>query len=307
MKRWRGPMLKIRNTWFLWIFPLFAVLLSGWLLYDYYREKGMVIRILFEDAAGIQTERTTIRFRGVPIGKVREVYISDDRKNVVAEVILRKGAEQFAVSGSKFVLVTPKIGLQGVSGLETVFEGSYISVLPGSGETRTEFKAQENIASVDPLDDTKPYIVKAKNVESIDVGDPITYRGMKVGSVTRMDLDPDSRRVNMQINVETKFSRIMRANTMIWVKPGVHAKLSLFGGSEITVNSMESIMRGGLEVATPSPAGKLAKAMHAYNLRDNPPEGFTAWSPQLSFQNREGEPVPKPPTPEQKLNKEAFY
>src|SRR5687767_1439296 len=113
----RRPFLTLKNTWFLWIFPLFAAMISGWLLWDYYREHGTVIKILFNDAAGLQAEKTTVRFRGVPIGKVRDVYVSRSKEDVVAEVVLRKDAANFAVEGSAFSLVTPKVTLQGISGL----------------------------------------------------------------------------------------------------------------------------------------------------------------------------------------------
>ncbi len=131
---------------------MFAILISGWLIFDYYNQRGPRIKILFDDAAGIQAEKTKVRFRGVPIGTVADVYISEDQKDVIAEVILRRDARHFAVEGSKFSLVTPKVNFQGITGLETIFEGTYIAVLPGPADAhkKTLFKAQASTSATDP-------------------------------------------------------------------------------------------------------------------------------------------------------------
>ena len=272
----------IKNSWYVWLFPLFAVLISGWLIFDYYNQRGPTVKIMFDDAAGIQVEKTRVKFRGVSIGTVKDVYLSKGEKDVVAEIVLRRDAKRFAVEGSKFSLVTPKVGFQGVSGLETLFDGTYIAVLPGpeDGKQKTEFHAQSNSNATDPLDDTSSYLVETTNVENINPGDAITYRGMKIGSVTRMNLGKDSRTILMQINVENRYVKVVRVNTIFWNKVGVQAKLGLFG-SEIKVNSLDSIMNGGLEIATPSPAGALAKGGHKFSLAPAPPKDYGKWDTSL--------------------------
>src|SRR5688572_27603861 len=114
----------VKHGWYIWLFPVFALAITGWLLADYYSQQGPRLKILFDDAAGVQAERTTVRFRGVVIGTVKDVYISEDQRDVIAEVLLRKDAASFAVEGSKFSLVTPQVNFQGISGLNTLIEGN---------------------------------------------------------------------------------------------------------------------------------------------------------------------------------------
>ncbi len=275
---------KLKDSWYLWLFPVFALLLSGWLVYDYYNQTGPRIKILFDDAAGIQANKTKVRFRGVPIGTVSDVYISEDQKDVVAEVLLRRDARHFAVDGSKFSLVTPKVGFQGISGLETLFEGTYIAVLPGPRDAaeKSVFNAQTNAAATETLDDTSNYLIETANTENINPGDSITFRGMKIGSVTKMNLAKDSRTILIQINVENKYVKVIRTNTIFWSKVGVQAKLGLFG-SDIKVNSLDSIMNGGLELATPNPAGPLAKAGHKFPLFPAAPKEYSKWNTPLEI------------------------
>lgn len=273
---------SISGSWYVWLFPVIAVALTTWLIVDYYRQQGPTIRIYFDDAAGIQAEKTTVRFRGVAIGTVRKILISDDRKDVIAEVELRREARNFAVAGSKFALIMPKINFQGISGLETLFDGTYIDVLPGSvnGEEKLTFKAQTTTTATDPLDDTSAYLLETDNAESVSTGDSVTFRGVKVGSVTKLIMATDGRSVFAQINIENKYVRLVRSNTVFWRKSGVQAKLGLFN-SEIKINSLDAIMNGGVEFATPNEAGAQAKALHKFKLEGNAPKDSGKWNPKL--------------------------
>jgi paraquat-inducible protein B len=279
--RLKSKIERVKTGWYIWLFPLIAVGITGWLFFDYHRERGPLVHIHFEDASGIQPEKTRVLFRGVAVGTVEDVRISEDQKEVVVDVLLHKDAENFAVEGTKFSLVTPHVSFGGISGLDTLFQGAYIAVLPGpvEGASRMDFHAA-NTPSLDPLDDTSPYLIETDSVESISAGDAVTYRGLKVGSVTKFHLNRDARKVAFQINVENRFVRLIRENTVFWRKVGVQAHLSLFG-SEIKLNSMESIMRGGVEFATPSAPGHVAKALHHFELAPTPPKDLGKWNPGL--------------------------
>lgn len=274
---------KVKTGWYIWLFPLFAVGITGWLLYDYYSQQGPRVRISFDDAGGIQPEKTTLRFRGIAIGVVKDVFISEDQKDVVAEVLLRKDAEKFAVEGSKFSLVQPKVGFQGISGLNTLFEGVYIQVLPGDsgGKKKHDFQAQAQTSATDPLDDTSVYFLETDNAESVNAGDSISYRGVKIGSVTKVYFDRPAQSVQMQVNVENKYTRVIRTNTAFWRKAGVQAKLGLFN-SEIKVNSLDTLMNGGIEIATPDQAGARAKFGAKFTLAPSAPKDYQKWRPTLS-------------------------
>ena len=272
----------LRTGWYIWLFPLFAVLISGWLFMDYYRQRGPTIRILFDEASGIQAEKTKVRFRGVPIGVVRNVSISENSKDVVVEVVLRKDADQFAVAGTKFELVAPKVDFSGISGLNTLFEGTYIAALPGpiEGEETFEFKAQSNTGSTDTHDDTSAFLLETSNVESISLGDAVTFRGVKIGKTTKLILTKDARRVHVQINIENRYTRLIRENTAFWQKSAVQAKLGLFNSS-LKISSMDSLLHGGIECFTPSDAQTPAKPMTKFYLGDGPPAGADKWDAKL--------------------------
>jgi len=268
------------KAWYLWLFPLLALAITSYMFYNYYKEQGPRIYISFDDATSIQPEKTTVRFRGVAVGTVEDVAIAEDQKEAVVEVLLRKDAEEFASEGTKFSLVRPKVNFQGVSGLDTLFEGTYIAVFPSKGgRPQKDFKAQA-AAPVNTLDETSAYTVVAEDAESIVSGDSVTYRGMKIGSISKIGLDKGAQSVSVQINIDNKYAYLIRTNTVFWRKVGIQAKLGLFG-SNIKVNSMESIMNGGLQLATPLPPGPPAKAFQKFVLAPAAPKDFVKWKPIL--------------------------
>ncbi|MBL7544527.1 MAG: MCE family protein [Bdellovibrionaceae bacterium] len=269
-------------TWALWLFPVLALAICGWLFYDTFQKRGPTIKIMFNDASGLQAEKTQVRFRGVAIGYVKNIVISEDTKDVVATVALQKEAAQFATAGTKFWMVSPQVTFNGISGLETILEGAYIAAHPGKvgAEERKEFTASTSSEDADSTENTSSYYLEASNVESIGVGDSVTFRGIDVGSVTKVTLNKTAQIAIVQINILNKYTRLVRNNTVFWRKVGIQADLGLFG-SKVKINSLESIMKGGIEFFSPDQVEPKAKAGSRFALNASAPKGSEKWNPVL--------------------------
>ncbi len=273
---------SLKTTWYVWLFPAFAICICGFLLVQYLSQRGPEIIISFEDGANIQAEKTQVRYRGVPIGSVRKIRISEDRRNVLAHVELAKSAKHFAVAGSRFWVVLPKVSLQGVTGLETILEGPYIAVIPGKDDSKfvSEFKGRIGAELDDPQEDTSVYNLETSNVDSVSVGDPVTFRGLRVGTVSKVVLSKTGQKILVQINIQNRYVRLVRDNTVFWRKVAVQANLGLFN-SEVKINSFESMLKGGIEFFTPTAAGAKAKSSQQFTLLDGPPKEWQKWNPSL--------------------------
>ncbi len=271
-----------KNTWYLWFFPVIAVGISAWLFADYFRQHGPTIKLIFDDASSVQPEKTQIRFKGVAIGAVKKVSISGDNQDVVVEALLYKDAKHFAVEGSKFSVIKPKVGFQGISGLETIFEGPYISVHPGQPNAAPKFKFNGTIGgdSTDPLEDTSAYILETDQLTAVTQGDNVSFRGLNVGTVTKVNLSKTGQTLHVQINLENRYVHLVRTNTVFWRKTAVSAKLGLFK-SELKINSFDSMLRGGVEFHTPDIPGPRAKNLDKFRLQAAPPLGVEKWNPVL--------------------------
>lgn len=273
---------SLKSHWYVWLFPIAAILISGWLFADYYKKRGPRITIAFSDGSSLDAEKTRVRFRGVTIGLVKKVTISEDGKDVLAHVNLQKDAEHFAVEGTKFWLVMPKVNLQGISGLETLLQGTYISAVPGSptAEAKTQFKGRLGSENTESLEETSSYTLETPNAESTNPGDAVSFRGMNIGSVSKVTLGKSGQTILVQINIKNAYTRLIRTNSVFWRKVGIQAKLGLFN-SEVKVNSMDSILHGGIEVFTPDPPGEISKAQARFDLSAAPPKDSEKWNPKL--------------------------
>lgn len=273
---------SILSNWYVWLFPIIALLICAWLAKSYFEQKGPQITISFDDGSSLQPGKTKVRYRGVPIGTVESVVLSENGKEVIAHVGLQREAENFAVVGSKFWIVTPKVSFQGISGLETLIEGTYIGVQPGKedADRKVEFKGKIGGETTDALEDTVPYFLETNNANSINEGDAVTFRGLKVGTVTKVTLSKSGQTIVVQINIEGKYVRVIRSNTVFWRKKAVEAKLGLFK-SELNISSMDQLLHGGIDLFTPDPAGEIAKYGSRFPLLADPPEGWEKWNPHF--------------------------
>ena len=108
-------------------------------------------------------------------------------------------------------------------------------------------------------------------------GNGVVYNG-RSGALVK--LSPGAREIRVQINVEKEYVRLIRTNTVFWRKMGISADLGLFG-SKINIGSLESILKGGIALATPDEAGKIANAESTFSLAKEPPKKWEEWAPRL--------------------------
>src|SRR2546421_11276408 len=85
------PKAKVRKQkWsfpIVWIVPLVAAIVAGYLVYNRMQEWGPKITIRFHNGDGLKPGETQIKYRGVPIGEVKQLELSKDKQYV--EVIAR--------------------------------------------------------------------------------------------------------------------------------------------------------------------------------------------------------------------------
>ncbi|MFX6048658.1 MlaD family protein, partial [Acinetobacter baumannii] len=70
---------------------------------------GPTIDVSFRTAEGLVAGKTTVRYKQVDIGLVRQIDLADDGSHVIAKIELRKDASQFASKDSRFWVVRPRI------------------------------------------------------------------------------------------------------------------------------------------------------------------------------------------------------
>src|SRR5256885_15384877 len=92
-----------------WVVPVVAAAIAGWLVYKKVAQAGPLINILFTDGKGLQTDQTAVKYRGVRVGDVRQIWLTEDQQHVQVKVRLDKSAASLARDGSQFWIVRPEI------------------------------------------------------------------------------------------------------------------------------------------------------------------------------------------------------
>lgn len=114
----------------IWIVPFVAIIIGLWLVYDNYTSRGTLITLTMNNAEGIEAGNTSIRSRNVEIGLVQNVQLSEDLSSAVITARIQPQAEALLREDSRFWVVKPRIGREGISGLSTVLSGAYIQLEP---------------------------------------------------------------------------------------------------------------------------------------------------------------------------------
>jgi paraquat-inducible protein B len=249
------PMAKTRpaSNWSaIWVLPLIALLIGGWLAWRAYSEAGIEIQVMFESGDGIQAGKTEVIYKGMPVGKVIALTLdrSEARRGVIATLEMNKEVEARLVTGTRFWLVKPSVTLAGVTGLETLVSGNYIAVSPGEGEPSREFTA---LPEAPPLADDVPGLhltLKAERLGSLNKDSPVFYKQIQVGRVKSFALAENQSTVEVKVFIQPEYASLVRKHTRFWNASGISVDAGL-SGLKVRTESLASIVAGGIAFATP--------------------------------------------------------
>jgi paraquat-inducible protein B len=275
-----------------WVVPLAALAVGGWMVWREFRHRGPEITIDFADGAGVEPDKTTLRYKGVSVGTVTAVDLKPDLRGVQVRLRLDKTATSLAREDSRFWIVHPEIGFTGVRGLETLLTGAKIHVRPGDGAPATHFQGLDDIPPPENITAGRAFMLRSDRLGSLSPGAPVFYREVKVGAVETSRLADDAASVLIRIRVETPYVELVRTNSRFWNTGGASFKVSLLG-AEFKTTSLESLFAGGVAFATPE--GELAPVASeggTFTLSHEAEKDWLKWQPRIKIQPTEESPSP---------------
>ncbi|MEX6502460.1 PqiB family protein [Pseudomonas zhanjiangensis] len=236
----------------IWVLPLLALLIGGWLGWRAYSQAGVEIQVIFKSGEGIQAGKTEVIYKGMSIGKVKALALdsSEEQRGVVATVEISKDMQESLRAGTRFWLVKPSVSLAGITGLETLVSGNYITLSPGEGEPSRRFTA---LAEAPPLSDSEPGLhltLKADRLGSLGRDSPVFYKQVQVGRVKSYALAEDQSTVEIKIFINPLYAHLVRKHTRFWNASGITINAGL-SGFKLRSESLASIVAGGIAFATP--------------------------------------------------------
>ncbi|HIP81755.1 MAG TPA: MCE family protein [Leucothrix mucor] len=242
----------------IWIIPITAALIGGWLVFKYYSERGTFITITFDQASGIEAKKTPIRYKNVEIGKVRKLRLSSDltKAKVTAE-IYPEMAEHLSAN-TRFWVVKPRLTFQGISGLDTLLSGVYIGMDPGEllndedkpDDLQNEYSGLATPPTITTGEKGTALTLNTNNLGSLDVGSPLYYHKINVGEVTGYRLNKENDSVDISIYVHSPYHEKIKTNSRFWNVSGLELELTA-GGVTARLESLTSLLIGGIAFDTP--------------------------------------------------------
>jgi paraquat-inducible protein B len=246
-----------RSRWRLqivWLVPILAVVIGGWLAVKAAIEKGPTISISFATADGLEAGKTKIKFKNVDIGVVKSVTLTPDHERVLASADINKNATDMLVDSTRFWVVRPRISGGSVSGISTLLSGSYIEMDVGKSKTgRRDFVGLEVPPVISSDVPGREFVLKSTNMGSLDVGAPIYFRRLQVGQISGYKLDPDGHGVTLRVFINAPYDKFVLEDTRFWHASGVDVTVNS-SGVQVNTQSLVSILIGGVAFESPPTA-----------------------------------------------------
>ena len=278
------PKARIEKNWktyLIWLVPIAALALAGWFIYSNLFTGGPTLHIYFDNAAGLQKGKSSLKYRGADIGNVTKLRLTKDHQRVEVVVELNRSAESVARAGSRFWIVKPEVGVQQITGLRTIVSGDYITVEPGPGDFQDHFDGLADAPVVEP-EGMLRIVLLAEKTGSLRARTPVFYRGVQVGEVFNLDLGHESQTIHITVDIRKRYAPLVRMNSKFWSAGGIHANISL-SGLNIAAQSLETLVSGGIAFATPDTAEKEAPRGTEFRLYDKPEDAWLGWSPAIEL------------------------
>lgn len=272
-RKWNFPVV--------WVVPVVAAIVAGYLIYDRVHAYGPMITITFKDASGLRIDQTPIKYRGVLLGVVTALELSGNREYVLVKARLRRSTASVAREGTVFWIVRPEVGVGSITGLGTVITGPQIEALPGAGMPKSEFVGREG-PPVTLERKGRRIVLLSAHLGSLKLGSPVTYRGIEVGAVQDSRLGADATTVNIHVLIKQRYANLIRKGTKFWDVSGIDMRVGLFRGLEINMESLRTLMAGGIAFSTPDdPKDGPAKDGTVYTLHEKPRKEWLQWAPKI--------------------------
>ena len=213
-------------------------------------EVGIKGLIHFSTGKGLAEEATKIIYQGVQVGLVRKISLAEDLNGVDAHVIFDPKIEHMLNDGTRFWKVGAKFSMKGVSNVDTMLFGEYITFKPGKGEPTTQFSATNESPLMDSSIPGLHVTLTTPVLGSISEGSEIFYRKIPIGEVKSYAFSKESSEVLINLFIKPEAAKYINKETKFYNSSGIAMKASFAQGLKVQTESLSSIMSGGISIAT---------------------------------------------------------
>ncbi|MCK3657426.1 hypothetical protein A4G18_01485 [Pasteurellaceae bacterium Pebbles2] len=233
-----------------WLLPIIAFIIGATLFYQIIKEQGETIHITFSSGDGLVANKTQIRYQGLQIGLVKKVNFTDDLKQVEVQASIYPEAKTVLREKTKFWLVQPNASLAGISGLDTLISGNYITLQPGDGEYQYDFIAEPESPTTQLNEGDLLIRLIADDLGSISAGASVFYKKLPIGKVLNYRFTKDQQKVEINVVIEKPYTHLIKQDSRFWNISGIRANVD-FSGVNVNVDSLQAVVQGAVTFDSP--------------------------------------------------------
>ena len=245
----KGPIFQ--RLALVWVVPIIALAISLGAAWQNYRDQGVRITIAFENASGVTAGATEIRYRDIRVGLVESVEFDEGLSTILVHARVDQDIAAYLDSDAQFWVVRPNVSVRGISGLDTVLSGVYIE---GNWNNETDV-AQTNFTGLERPILTRAsqrgtsILLQSADAGAMSAGAPVLHKGLTVGYLEEPQLNLDGTGVTVSAFIEAPYDRRITSSTRFWDVSGFSVSFGA-GGVALNVNSLASLIEGGVEFDT---------------------------------------------------------
>jgi paraquat-inducible protein B len=257
----------------IWVVPIIAILVAGFLFWRNITQEGPSITLTFQTADGLTAGQTKVRHKAVELGTVERIDLAPDMSHVIVSVRMRAAAARVLTDNAKFWVVRARFTPGNISGLETIVSGSYIELDPGmqGSASKRQFVGLEAPPAVRSDEPGRTFVLTTGRLGSISTGSLVVYRDITVGEVLGHDQVQPGKPITVHIFIRAPYDQYVHEGSFFWNESGFRINVGA-DGFQVQVESLQAVLAGALAFDTPPEARSSPIAQANYEFRLFPDE-----------------------------------
>ncbi|KLV03785.1 paraquat-inducible protein B [Photobacterium aquae] len=201
--------------------------------------RGIAITIELPEGNNVNASGAPIVYRGLPIGQITDLKLSDDRQKIIAHAAIEPSMSDLLTTGSKMLLEEAELSLNGVKNIGNLIRGNFLTVVPGPGESTRTFVAIDQDQLQEQQHGIATFDLYANESYGIKRGTKIKHRGIVVGRVTHVKLE--NSKVHFKVFILPEYTQLVRSASRFYIDGGIQANVSS-QGLDVTIPPAEQLI-----------------------------------------------------------------
>ena len=232
-----------------WLITLLSFLITAVLIWQNSFNKGTLVKISIDSAEGIEAHKTQVKFRSVTVGMVENIHLNEDYTKTIMETRIYPSYDDLLRKDSLFWIVKPRIDTKQISGLSTLFSGSYSELNLGKDDQMSDEFECMNEPPVYAGEDTVNIVIDSHYDRILESTTAIKYKGIEIGQIAGHNYDIKNDRIIYTAKIKKSYASLVSNKAVFWVDSGFSVNFGS-SGFNFSIPSLDNLMIGSVNVTT---------------------------------------------------------